>query len=166
MDSLSRDSCCAASISACIHSYYLIYSMSLLNIVSVFLNNLYQCIRDWLFQCCFTRYTLNVLEGLGDGQKANDDTIVKWVNGTLADAGKSSSIQSFKVMPIYLYCILLLAGSFFKSPLVTFPLRVYLTNKEGFKRGLPYWALPLVTKARHWYVQGSSCKELSAVVIE
>lgn len=42
------------------------------------------------------KYTLNVLEGLGDGQKANDDTIVKWVNGTLADAGKSSSIQSFK----------------------------------------------------------------------
>ncbi|XP_069799374.1 plastin-3 [Dendropsophus ebraccatus] len=42
------------------------------------------------------RYTLNVLEDLGDGQKVNDDIIVNWVNRTLADAGKSSSIQSFK----------------------------------------------------------------------
>uniref|UniRef100_A0A670KN95 Plastin-3 n=1 Tax=Podarcis muralis TaxID=64176 RepID=A0A670KN95_PODMU len=42
------------------------------------------------------RYTLNVLEDLGDGQKANDDIIVSWVNKTLAEAGKSSSIQSFK----------------------------------------------------------------------
>ncbi|XP_048191717.1 plastin-3 [Perognathus longimembris pacificus] len=42
------------------------------------------------------RYTLNVLEDLGDGQKANDDIIVNWVNRTLRDAGKSTSIQSFK----------------------------------------------------------------------
>ncbi|XP_026508804.1 plastin-3 [Terrapene carolina triunguis] len=42
------------------------------------------------------RHTLNVLEGLGDGRKANDDIIVNWVNRTLRDAGKSTSIQSFK----------------------------------------------------------------------
>ncbi|XP_006872181.1 PREDICTED: plastin-3-like isoform X1 [Chrysochloris asiatica] len=42
------------------------------------------------------RYTLNVLEDLGEGQKANDDIIVNWVNRTLRDAGKSTSIQSFK----------------------------------------------------------------------
>lgn len=42
------------------------------------------------------RHTLNVLSDLGDGQKANDDLIVKWVNDTLCHAGKSSSIQSFK----------------------------------------------------------------------
>uniref|UniRef100_A0A8D0AKT6 Plastin-3 n=1 Tax=Sander lucioperca TaxID=283035 RepID=A0A8D0AKT6_SANLU len=42
------------------------------------------------------RYTLNVLEGLGDGQKVNDDIIVNWVNKTLAEAGKSTKISSFK----------------------------------------------------------------------
>uniref|UniRef100_A0A1A8L4H1 Plastin-3 n=2 Tax=Nothobranchius TaxID=28779 RepID=A0A1A8L4H1_9TELE len=42
------------------------------------------------------RYTLNVLEDLGDGEKANDDIIVKWVNKTLAEAGKSTKISSFK----------------------------------------------------------------------
>ncbi|XP_068456971.1 plastin-3-like [Clinocottus analis] len=42
------------------------------------------------------RYTLNVLEGLGDGQKVNDDIIVKWVNKTLSEAGKSTKISSFK----------------------------------------------------------------------
>ncbi|KAG7282716.1 hypothetical protein CRUP_017642 [Coryphaenoides rupestris] len=42
------------------------------------------------------RYTLNVLEDLGDGQKANDDIIVRWVNTTLAQAGKTSKISSFK----------------------------------------------------------------------
>ncbi|KAM9216803.1 LOW QUALITY PROTEIN: plastin-3-like [Dugong dugon] len=42
------------------------------------------------------RYTLNVLEDLGEGQKANDDIIVNWVNRTLREAGKSTSIQSFK----------------------------------------------------------------------
>ncbi|KAG8144685.1 hypothetical protein E2320_013151 [Naja naja] len=42
------------------------------------------------------RYTLNVLQNLGDGQKINDDIIVNWVNTTLKEAGKSSSIQSFK----------------------------------------------------------------------
>ncbi|KAE8287880.1 Plastin-3 T-plastin [Larimichthys crocea] len=42
------------------------------------------------------RYTLNVLEELGDGQKVNDDIIVKWVNQTLAEAGKSTKISSFK----------------------------------------------------------------------
>uniref|UniRef100_A0A8C3ACD7 Plastin-3 n=1 Tax=Cyclopterus lumpus TaxID=8103 RepID=A0A8C3ACD7_CYCLU len=43
------------------------------------------------------RYTLNVLEGLGDGQKVNDDIIVKWVNKTLSEAGKSTKISSFKM---------------------------------------------------------------------
>lgn len=42
------------------------------------------------------RYTLNVLEDLGGGEKVNDEIIVKWVNTTLADAGKSTKISSFK----------------------------------------------------------------------
>ncbi|XP_077393817.1 plastin-2 [Festucalex cinctus] len=42
------------------------------------------------------RYTLNILEDLGDGQKVNDDTIVSWTNQMLAQAGKTSSISSFK----------------------------------------------------------------------
>ncbi|KAM6952650.1 plastin-3-like [Lycodopsis pacificus] len=42
------------------------------------------------------RYTLNVLEDLGHGEVAGDDLIVSWVNKTLAKAGKSSSIKSFK----------------------------------------------------------------------
>ncbi|XP_047235703.1 plastin-3-like [Girardinichthys multiradiatus] len=42
------------------------------------------------------RYTLNVLEELGDGEKVNDDIIVNWVNKTLAKAGKSTKISSFK----------------------------------------------------------------------
>ncbi|CAB1352713.1 unnamed protein product [Coregonus sp. 'balchen'] len=42
------------------------------------------------------RYTLNVLEDLGDGQMANDDIIVKWVNTTLSEAGKTTKISSFK----------------------------------------------------------------------
>lgn len=58
------------------------------------------------------RYTLNILEELGGGQKVNDDTIVHWVNETLKEAEKSSSISSFKVTCVsparghyaYLYC--------------------------------------------------------------
>lgn len=42
------------------------------------------------------RYTLNVLEDLGGGEKVSDDIIVRWVNKTLAEAGKSSKISSFK----------------------------------------------------------------------
>ncbi|XP_077448291.1 plastin-3 [Stigmatopora argus] len=42
------------------------------------------------------RYTLNVLENLGEGEKVNDDIIVKWVNKTLAEAGKGTKISSFK----------------------------------------------------------------------
>ncbi|XP_030001913.1 plastin-3-like isoform X1 [Sphaeramia orbicularis] len=42
------------------------------------------------------RYTLNLLEDLGEGEVAGDDLIVAWVNKTLAEAGKSSSIKSFK----------------------------------------------------------------------
>ncbi|XP_063287996.1 plastin-3 isoform X2 [Pelobates fuscus] len=42
------------------------------------------------------RCTINVLEDLGDGQKANDDIIVNWVNKSLSEAGKTTSIQSFK----------------------------------------------------------------------
>ncbi|XP_071783379.1 plastin-2 [Centroberyx gerrardi] len=41
------------------------------------------------------RYTLNILEDLGDGQKVTDDTIVAWVNGTLTQAGKAT-ISGFK----------------------------------------------------------------------
>uniref|UniRef100_A0A8C9VG27 Plastin-3 n=1 Tax=Scleropages formosus TaxID=113540 RepID=A0A8C9VG27_SCLFO len=42
------------------------------------------------------RYTLNVLEDLGDGQKVNDDIIVNWVNKTLSNAGKKTKITNFK----------------------------------------------------------------------
>ncbi|KAF3825822.1 hypothetical protein GH733_006649 [Mirounga leonina] len=42
------------------------------------------------------RYTLNILEEIGGGQKVNDDIIVNWVNETLKEAAKSSSISSFK----------------------------------------------------------------------
>nr|DBA20883.1 TPA: hypothetical protein GDO54_017622 [Pyxicephalus adspersus] len=42
------------------------------------------------------RYTLNVLQDLGGGDKVNDDIIVNWVNRTLTEAGKTSSIQNFK----------------------------------------------------------------------
>ncbi|KAK6309869.1 hypothetical protein J4Q44_G00197500 [Coregonus suidteri] len=41
------------------------------------------------------RYTLNILEELGDGQKVNDDTIITWVNDTLTQAGKGT-ISGFK----------------------------------------------------------------------
>lgn len=50
--------------------------------------------KSWLL--CFLRYTLNILEDLGDGQKVTDDTIVGWVNDTLKQAGKAT-ISSFKV---------------------------------------------------------------------
>ena len=43
------------------------------------------------------RYTLNILEDIGGGQKVNDDTIVSWVNETLKEAEKNSCISSFKV---------------------------------------------------------------------
>lgn len=52
------------------------------------------------------RHTLNVLEDLGDGQKANDDIIVNWVNRTLREAEKSSSIQSFKVGDCKYECLI------------------------------------------------------------
>ncbi|XP_061690936.1 plastin-2-like isoform X2 [Syngnathoides biaculeatus] len=42
------------------------------------------------------RYTLNVLEDLGDGEVVGEDLIITWVNKTLSDAGKTSSIKSFK----------------------------------------------------------------------
>ncbi|XP_076024556.1 plastin-3 [Genypterus blacodes] len=42
------------------------------------------------------RYTLNVLENLGDGQKATDNTIVSWIKKMLQEAGKTSTISSFK----------------------------------------------------------------------
>lgn len=56
-----------------------------------------QALSLTLFSLLMLRYTLNVLEDLGDGQKANDDIIVNWVNQTLKEAGKSTSIQNFKV---------------------------------------------------------------------
>lgn len=58
--------------------------------------------------CLPSRYTLNVLEDLGDGQKVNDDIIVKWVNKTLAEAGKASKISSFKVVFFFPSSILVL----------------------------------------------------------
>ncbi|NXW59365.1 PLSI protein, partial [Eurystomus gularis] len=42
------------------------------------------------------RYTLNVLSDLGEGEKVNDEIIMKWVNQTLAKANKKTSITSFK----------------------------------------------------------------------
>lgn len=42
------------------------------------------------------RCTLNILEDIGGGQKCNDDTIINWVNATLREAQKSSSISGFK----------------------------------------------------------------------
>ncbi|XP_031452152.1 plastin-1 [Phasianus colchicus] len=42
------------------------------------------------------RYTLNVLSDLGEGEKVNDEIIIKWVNQTLANANKKTSITSFK----------------------------------------------------------------------
>ncbi|XP_054983351.1 plastin-1 isoform X1 [Sorex araneus] len=42
------------------------------------------------------RYTLNVLSDLGEGEKVNDEIIIKWVNQTLKDANKKSFITSFK----------------------------------------------------------------------
>lgn len=43
------------------------------------------------------RYTLNILEDIGGGEKVNDEIIVSWVNETLTAAGKDSTISSFKV---------------------------------------------------------------------
>ncbi|KFU92645.1 Plastin-1, partial [Chaetura pelagica] len=43
-----------------------------------------------------SRYTLNVLSDLGEGEKVNDEIIIKWVNRTLATANKKTSITSFK----------------------------------------------------------------------
>lgn len=62
---------------------------------------LFKCI--FIHFCLLTRYTLNVLEDLGDGQKVNDDIIVKWVNKTLADAGKATRITNFKVIVSVFY---------------------------------------------------------------
>ncbi|KAK2495973.1 hypothetical protein MC885_011796, partial [Smutsia gigantea] len=42
------------------------------------------------------RYTLNVLSDLGEGEKVNDEIIIKWVNQTLKSAKKNTSISSFK----------------------------------------------------------------------
>ncbi|KAM9833165.1 plastin-3-like isoform X1 [Syngnathus typhle] len=42
------------------------------------------------------RYTFNLLEDLGDGDVAGEDLIITWVNQTLSEADKTSSIKSFK----------------------------------------------------------------------
>nr|XP_003735096.2 plastin-1 isoform X1 [Callithrix jacchus] len=42
------------------------------------------------------RYTLNVLSDLGEGEKVNDEIIIKWVNQTLKSTNKNTSISSFK----------------------------------------------------------------------
>ncbi|KAE8277280.1 Plastin-2 L-plastin Lymphocyte cytosolic plastin 1 [Larimichthys crocea] len=51
--------------------------------------------KEAKFSLLMRRYTLNILEDLGDGQKVTDDTIVGWVNDTLTEAGKPT-ISSFK----------------------------------------------------------------------
>lgn len=43
-----------------------------------------------------------MLSDLGEGEKVNDDVIIKWVNQTLKNANKSTSISSFKVIKIFL----------------------------------------------------------------
>lgn len=50
----------------------------------------------------YYRYTLNVLSDLGEGEKVNDEIIIKWVNQTLKNANKNTSISSFKVIKSYL----------------------------------------------------------------
>uniref|UniRef100_UPI00398E699F plastin-2 n=1 Tax=Pristiophorus japonicus TaxID=55135 RepID=UPI00398E699F len=42
------------------------------------------------------RYTLNMLEEIGDGEKVTDEIIVNWVNQKLSESGKNSCISSFK----------------------------------------------------------------------
>lgn len=42
------------------------------------------------------RYTLKVLSDLGDGEKVSDQIIINWVNSTLKQGNKNSSISSFK----------------------------------------------------------------------
>ncbi|XP_028832941.1 plastin-1 [Denticeps clupeoides] len=42
------------------------------------------------------RYTLKVLSDLGEGEKVNDQIIINWVNEALKEAGKGTSITSFK----------------------------------------------------------------------
>lgn len=39
-----------------------------------------------------------MLSDLGEGEKVNDEIIIKWVNQTLANANKKTSITSFKVI--------------------------------------------------------------------
>jgi len=41
-----------------------------------------------------------VLSDLGEGEKVNDDIIIKWVNQTLANANKKTSVTSFKVIKL------------------------------------------------------------------
>ncbi|KAB5579785.1 hypothetical protein PHYPO_G00198970 [Pangasianodon hypophthalmus] len=42
------------------------------------------------------RYTLNVLSDIGDGEKISDQIIVYWVNSTLQNGEKQSTISNFK----------------------------------------------------------------------
>ncbi|KAK3546245.1 hypothetical protein QTP70_025193 [Hemibagrus guttatus] len=42
------------------------------------------------------RYTLKVLSDIGDGEKINDQVIVDWVNTTLQNGQKQSTISNFK----------------------------------------------------------------------
>uniref|UniRef100_A0AAQ6ANZ4 Calponin-homology (CH) domain-containing protein n=1 Tax=Amphiprion ocellaris TaxID=80972 RepID=A0AAQ6ANZ4_AMPOC len=58
-------------------------------------SNMKKVLFSVLNAVCPLRYTLNILEDLGDGQKVTDDTIVSWVNDTLTQAGKPT-ISSFK----------------------------------------------------------------------
>lgn len=55
--------------------------------------------------CAACRYTLNVLSDIGDGEKINDQIIVDWVNTTLKNNEKTSTISNFKVITYSIYNI-------------------------------------------------------------
>ncbi|XP_043927517.1 plastin-2 [Protopterus annectens] len=69
---------------------------SLVGIAGQDLNEGNRTLTQALLWQLMRRYTLNMLEELGDGQKVTDDTIVTWVNRILQEAGKCSSISGFK----------------------------------------------------------------------
>ncbi|CAL9689829.1 unnamed protein product [Knipowitschia caucasica] len=72
---------------------------SLVGIAGQDLNSGNRTLTQALLWQLMRRYTLKILEDLGDGQKVTDDTIVSWVNQTLTQAGKTS-ISSFKDLSI------------------------------------------------------------------
>lgn len=48
------------------------------------------------------RYILNVLLDFGEGEKVNDDIIIRWVNEIFKSVNKNIFIFSFKVIKSYL----------------------------------------------------------------